>query len=162
MINSGQHPSNHGQGNGSGLKMSYLCFHETFASLWPHSWYVVLETNLVPLWYELGPRNVYRKYIDISFRIGQEWTKGILVETLEPIWCVEGSNKISKTWTLIWNFWYVAWQSDFLVSSKCLPIWGFEFIVLESIANWHSTYCNWKWRCKNYFLSPSLISPFNF
>jgi hypothetical protein len=28
-----------------------------------------------------------------------------LVETLEPIWCVKGISKISKTWIIGWNFW---------------------------------------------------------
>jgi hypothetical protein len=96
---------NNGQGNGLGLEGSYLRFHKTFANLWPYFWSWVPETNLGPLRYELGARNVHREAIHASFYTSHEWIKGILVETLEPIRCVEGSSKIPKTWILEWNFW---------------------------------------------------------
>ncbi len=56
----------------------------------------------------------------------------------------------------------MASHGNFLVSSKCLPIWGSKFIALEAIVNWHSPYYSWRWRCKNNILPLSLIFPFNF
>ncbi len=95
----------HGQGNGSSPEGSYLHLHETFVSLQPNFWSQVLKIDSSPLWCELEPKNVHWKAIDVSFYIGHEWVEGILVETLEPIWCVKGISKISKTWIIGWNFW---------------------------------------------------------
>ncbi len=95
----------YGQDNGSSSKGSYLCFHEAFASLQPCSWSQVPKIDLSPLQYALGVGNVHWEAIDVSFYIGHEWTKGILVEILKPIWCVEQNNKIFGTWILEWNFW---------------------------------------------------------
>jgi hypothetical protein len=100
-----QTASIHGQGDGSNLKGSYLCFHKTFVCLQPSFWSRVPETNSSPLWYELGLENVYWEATNVNFHIGDEWTKGILVETLKLIQCVVGSSKISKTWIFISNFW---------------------------------------------------------
>lgn len=53
-------------------------------------------------------------------------------------------------------------QGDFLIIGKCFLIQGSNFIVLEVIANWHSTYCSWRWRHKNYILPLWLIFPLSF
>ncbi len=39
----------------------------------------------------------------VSAQVSNE-VEGVLVETLEPIWNVEGSGKIPKTRILEWNF----------------------------------------------------------
>jgi hypothetical protein len=84
----------YGQGDEPSLEGSYLCLHKT------------LSIFLVPSFLNtFKARNAHQEAIDVSFYTGHEWTEGTLVETLELIWCVEGSNKIPKTWIFEWNFW---------------------------------------------------------
>jgi hypothetical protein len=54
------------------MKGSYLRLLKTFASFQPVFWSRILETNLGPLRYELGPENVHQKATDVSFHIGDE------------------------------------------------------------------------------------------
>ncbi len=53
-------------------------------------------------------------------------------------------------------------QGNFIVSGKFFLIRNIEFFVFETIENSHSTFCNWRWRCRNYILPPLLIFPFSF
>lgn len=53
-------------------------------------------------------------------------------------------------------------QGNFLVSGKCFRIREIEFFVFEIIEKSHSTFCNQRWRRRNYILPSLLIFPFSF